>query len=496
MHEAYLAIDLGAESGRAVLGVLEEEKLRLEVVHRFPHEMQRLPTGLHWDITGLWREICAGLRAAGHWAREHDVRIASIGVDTWGVDWALVGKSGELIGLPHAYRDPRNEAAHAEAVERLGVETIYNATGIQFLPFNSLYSLYAQAKAGPELLECADQLLFIPDLLHYWLSGKRSVEATIASTSQMIDCRTGDWSSELVAGLGLPARLLRETSPPGTTLGTLREEIAKAVDLPADTTVVLPGSHDTASAVAAVPARAGSSWCYLSSGTWSLLGAELNEPCTSEAARGAMFTNELGVGGRYRFLKNISGLWLVQECRRDYARLGQEYDYAELTAQAAAAEPFGTLVDPNHASFATPGGMLEKMKTHAAEAGEPVPETPGQFVRAALESLALLYRQTLATLEQVLERQFEVLHIVGGGGQNELLNQMTADAAGREVRVGPYEATATGNLLVQAMAAGRIGDLEALREVVAGSTELSTYQPADSGRWAEAEERFKHLTSA
>lgn len=494
MKEAYLAIDLGAESGRAVLGVLEAGKLRLEVVHRFLHEMQRLPTGLHWDITGLWREICAGLRAAGVWAREHDVRIASIGVDTWGVDWALIGKSGELVGLPHAYRDPRNEAAHAEAVERLGVETIYNATGIQFLPFNSLYSLYAQAKAGPELLKGADELLFIPDLLHYWLSGERSVEATIASTSQMIDCRTGDWSEELIAGLDLPARLLRPTSPPGTTLGTLRGEIAEAVDLPADTAIVLPGAHDTASAVAAVPAEPHRQWCYLSSGTWSLLGAELTEPCTSEAARSAMFTNELGVGGRYRFLKNISGLWLVQECRRDYARLGKEFDYGELTAQAAAAEPFRTLLDPNHPSFAAPGGMLEKMKAHAAEAGEPVPEMPGHFVRAALESLALLYRQTLSTLEEVLDRRFEVLHIVGGGGQNELLNQMTADAAGREVRVGPYEATATGNLLVQAMAAGRIADLDALRQVVTNSTELTTYQPTNPGQWEEAEKRFRSVT--
>jgi rhamnulokinase len=512
MTTAAVAIDLGAESGRVIVGVLADGRspqatrrgeLRLEELHRFVHEPVWLPTGLHWNITGIWREIVTGLRLAASWAGANGVELTSVGVDTWGVDWAIVDAAGELVGLPHAYRDPRNTAAHDEVVAKLGAERIYQTTGIQFMVLNTLYSLYAQKLADPGALAAAERLLFMPDLLHYWLSGQQAVEATIASTSQMINCHTGDWAHDMLNELGLPAKLLGPTVPPGSVIGTLRPALAAETGLPATMRVVAPGSHDTASAVAAVPAKSasagesasadGHNWCYLSSGTWSLLGAELSGPCVNAAARQAMFTNELGVCGTTRFLKNIPGLWLVQECRRDLARQGQEFDYPTLTRLAGQAQPFATLVDPSHGSFQTPGGMLEKMAAVVRPTGQPVPDSPGGFVRCALESLALAYREKLAMLESILGRTFEVIHIVGGGGKNTLLCQMTADATGRRVVVGPYEATAMGNALVQMMATGAVADLAELRRIVARSTDLVTYEPTGSADWDRAYERFQRL---
>ncbi|MEX2092483.1 MAG: FGGY-family carbohydrate kinase [Pirellulales bacterium] len=490
MKQAYLAIDLGAESGRVIAATLADGRMLLEEIHRFVHEPVWLPTGLHWDATGIWREIVAGLRKAAAWASDQKVRLVSVGVDTWGVDWALVDKAGELVGLPHAYRDPRNQSAYEKTIARLGAERIYQTTGIQFMALNTLYSLYAQQLADPGALSAADRLLFMPDLFHYWLSGEMAVEATIASTSQMVDCHTGSWAREMLAELGLPAHILQSTVAPGTAVGTIRGQLATDTGLPADLKVIAPASHDTASAIAAVPAAEDSNWCYLSSGTWSLLGAELDEPCVSPAAQAAMFTNELGVLGTTRFLKNIPGLWLVQECRRDLARQGRQLDYVALTRLASEAQPFRTLVDPAHSAFQAPGNMLEKIAAVAGCAGQPAPESSGQFIRCCLESLALAYREKLATLESILDRRFDVIHIVGGGGKNELLNQMTADATGRHVVVGPYEATALGNALVQAMAAGDVRDLAELRRIVARSFDLATYEPTRVPEWEQAAERF------
>ena len=493
MSHGYIAIDLGAESGRAIVGTLAEGKLALEEVHRFPHEIVRLPTGLHWDVTHLWREIVEGLRKAAAWAGDHKAKLVSVGVDTWGVDWALIGPSGELIGLPHAYRDPRNRQAYDQAVDRLGEDLIYQSTGIQFMEINSLYSLYAQCSQGRELIDASDRLLFMPDLFHYWLSGEMATEATIASTSQMVDCHSGEWATELLEKLGVPAKILGRISPPATQVGTILPDLAADTGLPDDLMVVAPGSHDTASAVAAAPAVKSDNWCYLSSGTWSLLGAELEEPCVSDAAQAAMFTNERGVGGKIRFLKNIAGLWLVQECRRDLAKQGEQFDYVELTQQAAAAEEFRTLVDPSHGPFQTPGNMLEKIRQFACGSSQPEPETPGQFVRCCLESLALTYRRTLLQLEKVLEREYTTLHIVGGGGQNSLLNEMTAAATGRTVLVGPFEATAIGNTLAQAIAAGDLADLNELRTVVANSFDLQLYEPLSADSWLVAYDRYLDL---
>ncbi len=346
MTNGYIAIDLGAESGRVIIGVLERERLRLEEVHRFLHEPVWLPTGLYWNIIGIWQQIVAGLRRAAEWGQSNRVEFASVGVDTWGVDWALVDKAGELVGLPHAYRDPRNNAAYDDVMAKLGADRIYRTTGIQFMPINSLYSLYAHKSADPQAFVAVDQLLFVPDLLHYWLSGVQTVEATIASTSQMIDCHSGDWAHDMLSELGLPTNILGPISPPGTSVGKLRTKLAEDTGLPGNLQVVAPATHDTASAVAAVPSADESNWCYLSSGTWSLLGTELDEPCVSAEAQAASFTNELGVAGKFRFLKNIAGLWLVQECRRDFARRGQEFDYPTLTHLAGESYPLRTLVDP------------------------------------------------------------------------------------------------------------------------------------------------------
>jgi rhamnulokinase len=483
MCAAYIAIDLGAESGRVIVGVLEDERLRLEEVHRFVHESIWLPTGLHWDISGIWREIVAGLRRAAAWAKANKAELVSVGVDAWGVDWSLVDKAGELVGLPHAYRDPRNAAAYADVVAQLGNERIYQTTGIQFMPLNTLYSLYAHKRADPAALEAAARLLFIPDLIHFWLSGNLVVEATIASTSQMVDCQTGDWAGDMLGELGLPSRLLGTISPPGTSVGTLRRALAEQTGLPLGLQVIAPAAHDTASAVAAVPAVEGTNWCYLSSGTWSLLGAEIDAPCITPVAQAASFTNELGIASTYRFLKNIPGLWLVQQCRRDLECSGQDFDYVTLTRLAEEAAPFRTLLDPADERFQAPGEMLRKIADFARSTAQPAPESPGQFIRCCLESLALAYRDKLAMLESILGRRFDIIHVVGGGGKNQLLCQMTADATSRRVVVGPYEATATGNTLVQAMALGHVANHAELRQIVGKSHGLLVYEPRNAAQW-------------
>ncbi len=501
MATAYLAFDLGAESGRAMLAELGDERVTLTEVHRFPNTPQRLPSGLHWNLLELWANLVEGLRLGAAAARERGVPLVSLGVDTWGVDFGFVGKSGQLLGLPFAYRDERNPPAMAKAVAAVGEAAIYDATGIQFMPINSLYQLIAQQDAEPAVAEHAARLLFIPDLLHYFFSGAAVNEATVASTSQMVDPRpgNGEWALPLLRRLGLPTHLLQPIVPAGTKIGTLREELRKLTGAP-DVDVIVPGSHDTASAVAAVPVEdarmADGSWAYLSSGTWSLMGAELDEPVVTEASRAAGFTNERGVAGKIRFLKNIAGLWLVQEVRRDYARRGEAFDYPTLTQMADNAEPMRTLIDPAHAPFAAPGDMCAKIDAFADATRQPRPESPGQYVRCCLESLAMTYRHVFQTLEGLLGRRMEVLHIVGGGGRNTLLNQMTADAIGRAVVVGPFEGTAMGNALTQAMGRGDLRDLAAIRRVVRNSTDLQRVEPRNEAAYHAAEARFREVLGA
>lgn len=486
-------MDLGAESGRTVIGVLHDGKLTLEETHRFPHLPRKLPGGLHWDLTGLWGNILEGCRKSLARAKEQGLSVTSLGVDTWGVDCAFLGKSGELLALPRCYRDPRHLLAYTKTIKELGKEYLWRETGIQFMWLNTLYQVVAELEAEPAVPESAERFLFMPDLFHYFFTGRATVESSIASTSQMTDARTGKWALPMLERLEIPTGMLGEIIQPGTDLGALRKEVADEIGADESLHVIVPATHDTASAVAAVPADPSSRWAYLSSGTWSLMGAELNEPCLSDAAREVPFTNEGGVNGTIRFLKNIAGLWLVQECRRHFEKQGQKFDYNQLTTLAESVEPFRTVVDPAHEPFVTPGDMPGKIAAFARSTGQPEPATPGQFIRCCLESLALTYRHTLLSLQNVLDRNYEVLHIVGGGSKNQLLNQMTADALGIRVVAGPDEATAAGNILVQAMGAGHVADLAQIRSVVRNSFRPTEFQPQNCPSWAAAYERYLKL---
>lgn len=487
-----------------MLAILEGEPLvvRLEEAHRFSHEPLDTPVGPVWDLTTLWREVLAGVKAAAVMACGAGVEIQSVGCDTWGVDWGLVEPGGELVGLPHAYRDPEHARARDRVLSRIegGAEAVYARTGIPPQSFNTLFQVEARHAASPGLFTVNDtSLLLLPDLLHFWLSGVRANERTNASTTSMLSAVTGDWDRELLAMVGLPSTALGKIVEPGTRLGPVRAELAAALGLPKGVQVVAPGTHDTASAVAAVPAEGATagSWAYLSSGTWSLLGVELDRPMTSPEALEAGFTNEQGVGGKTRFLRNIAGLWLVQELRRDLERQDKKYEYAQLADLAAEALALRTIVDPNAADLAAPGGSIAKLRGHAERTGQPMPETPGQLTRCCLDSLALCYADTVERIESLTDHRIETLYLVGGGVNNRLLNQLAADATGRTVKLGPSEATALGNALVQATGLGLVKDVDALRGVVARSQGVEVVAPKpDSADWATAKRRFHALLNS
>ncbi|MCC7351598.1 MAG: rhamnulokinase [Phycisphaerales bacterium] len=487
----YLAFDLGAESGRAVLGTLDGATLRLSEQHRFLQPNSRLNGHLHWNLMTQWEELKTGLRKATS-SLPPDQKITALGVDTWGVDYGLIGEGGQVLSNPFMYRDVRTERIMDQAFARVSRERIFQMTGIQFMPLNTLFQLFAANRDHPKLLQAAQTLLFMPDLFNYLFTGQRKCELSIASTSQMIDPRTGQWATDLLRELSLPTHLLPEIVPSATIIGPLREDVASECGTDR-ITVVAPGCHDTASAVAAVPAEGGN-WCYISSGTWSLMGVEADRPIINELSSSYNYTNEIGVGGKIRFLKNIMGLWLVQECRRAWLKDGHEYSYAELTRLAAQSRPFGAWIAPEHPPFGSPGRMLAKIADFCQQSHQPIPATPGEFVRTCLESLALTYRRTLEGLERILGHRIDVVHIVGGGTQNELLNQMTADACGRPVVAGPVEATAIGNILAQAMAVGQVGSLADARAIVRGSFDVKRYEPHDTAAWDEAFGRFQKIS--
>ncbi len=471
----FLAVDLGAESGRVMLASLAEGRLAIEELYRFPNTSVQLPTGLYWDAFRLFNDIQHGLTIAG---RERKVEIAGIGIDTWGVDFGLLGADGALIDCPRHYRDPRTDGVPEKLFEVVPREQVFDYTGIQFMQLNSLYQLYAMKLAGSPALTAAHRLLFVPDLLNYWLTGVQKSEVSIASTSQFYDPRQKQFATELFERLGLPAGILPPVIETGTLLGPLRAEVAESTRL-GPVPVYATAAHDTASAVAAVPAS-GDNWCYISSGTWSLMGVELAEPVIDERVLKLNFTNEVGAGGTIRFLKNIAGLWLLQECRRDWAADGREYSYDELMRLAAEAGPAKARLDPD--AFLHAGQMPKKIAEWCAARGMPVPQTAGEICRTILEGLATRYSQVLESLEAVLGRRIEVIHIVGGGSKNRLLNQLVANTTGRTVIAGPSEATAIGNVLVQAIAAGELTGLAEGREVVRRSFELETFEPGNGSR--------------
>jgi rhamnulokinase len=490
----FLAFDLGAESGRAVLGTLDSGKLTLAEKHRFPNPAGRINGHLHWNLIAQWEELKTGLRKAAfeqHADHKDPVPIHGIGVDTWGVDFGLLSHSGELLGNPFHYRDSRTDGMFERAFSRVPREQIFEATGIQFMEINSLYQLLAMKEAGSSILGCADTLLFIPDLFNYLFTGQRKVEFSIASTSQMYDPRQKAWATELLEKLGLPTKILPEIVPSGTVIGPLREDIARECNVGA-IPVIAPATHDTASAVAAVPAQ-GNDWCYISSGTWSLMGVELAEPIINEKSLRYNYTNEGGVGGTTRFLKNIMGLWLVQECRRQWQREGHDHSYGELAQMANRSKPLAVLIDPDYKPFLSPGDMPRKIEEFCKQTGQRPPNARGEFIRACLDSLALTYRRTLDGLEDVLGRKVGAIHIVGGGCQNELLNQMTADACNRPVLAGPVEATAIGNILVQAMATGDVKTLADARTIVRQSFDLKRYEPRQTMQWDQAYAKYRQM---
>ena len=466
------AIDLGADSGRLVLGHFDGERVRAEELHRFASQPVRLPTGLHSDVAHIWHEIGVGLRAA---AAACGGRIDGVGVDTWGVDFALLDGEGGLLGLPYHYRDTLSAGMCERACARVPREEIFAATGLQFMSINSLYQLLALAEQRPALMQAARRLLFMPDLFTHWLGGGTHNERTIASTSQCYDPIHRDWAWKLLDRLEVPRGLFGPLLDPGSVAGTLRPEIASATGLES-APVLAPAGHDTALAVAAVPAL-GDGFAYISSGTWSLLGAELPAPLMSGAAGAAGFTNEIGVCGTVCFLKNLCGLWLVQECRRTWAELGNAYSHTQLVTMAEAAPAWRGIVDADAPELAQPGDMPARIAAYCRRSGQPVPGSPGEIVRVALDSLALKYHLVLSDLERLTGGRLEPLHIVGGGSRNRLLCQLAADATSRLVIAGPSEATALGNVLMQAMALGHLGSLAELRAVVRRSAEVVTYEP-------------------
>lgn len=483
----YVACDLGAESGRVMLGTLENGRLSLEEVHRFTNLTVWLDGSWRWDILRTFAELQVGLAKLA--ARGEQP--VSLSVDSWGVDYVWSGLGQTMLAPAYCYRDGRTDSTFDQALAAVGREKIFAETGIQFMSLNTLYQLLADQKFSPGLLDHADGFLCIADYLHFLFSGVRKAEESLASTTQLYNPAVRGWSAALQKAFGLPARIFPEIVASGTRLGSLRPEIAAELGL--ELSVVATCSHDTGAAVAAAPARGGDDWAYLSSGTWSLLGVELGSSLINEDVRRANYTNEGGYGGTTRFLKNLSGLWILQECRRTWEREGISLSYAELNRLAEAEAPLRTLLDPTDARFTKPGGMPERVAAFARDTGQPVPASPGAMTRAILESLALVYRESLDDLEKLTGRKIRVLHIVGGGSQSALLNQFTADATGRTVEAGPVEATAIGNILIQAIVDGQIPDLAALRAVVRSSFPIQTFQPSGDSAWAEASARLAAL---
>jgi rhamnulokinase len=459
----YLAFDFGAESGRAMVGRLAGGRLTVEELHRFANTPVRSGGALYWDFEGLWGEV----RRAVAMAVERGLSFDGVGVDTWGVDYGLIGADGVLLEAPRHYRDARNGAAMERLFERAPQEEVFGYTGIQFMQINTLYQWYAAKLAGDRSLAAARHLLNIPDLFNYRLTGVARSEVTIASTTQFFNPATMTWATELLERVGLDAKILCPLVQPGKLLGKMTE----APHWP----VYTSAGHDTASAVAAVPASGERNWCYISSGTWSLMGMEMERPVIGPQSLGMGVTNEVGVDGKIRLLKNIAGLWLLQECRRTWMEEGTEYSYEQLTRMAAEARPRVAAIDPD--AFLEPGDMPRKIAEHCSACGQEVPKTHGEFARCILESLAIRYREVLERLEKLAGQRIEVIHIVGGGSRNAVLNQMVADETGRVVIAGPSEATAVGNILVQAMGSGELGGLAELREVVRRSYEPVRFEP-------------------
>lgn len=489
MRNHFLAIDLGASSGRAILGSFEQGAFSMKEISRFPNTIQKVQGKLYWDVYALHRSVLEALR---YCVREQ-IELTSVGIDTWGVDYGFLGKDGTLLGLPRAYRDPYTEQAPEQYFEAVSRAELYSRTGIQIMPFNSVFQLYAAKRDRFSPLEAADKLLFMPDLLSYLLTGNPVCESTIASTGQVLNPYTRSIDERLLAPMGLKATLFAPMVHPGAKIGTLHPEVQQQTGASAIPVVAVAG-HDTASAVASVPTDT-PHFAYLSSGTWSLMGIETKDPIINEQSQAFNFTNEGGVEGTIRVLKNICGMWLLEECRREWKSQGTEYSYQTLVEMAAQAPAFRSFVNPDDPAFAHPTSMLSEIHHYCLRTGQAAPANPGQVVRLIYESLALRYRAVLEMLQALSPHPIEKLYVIGGGARNALLNQFAANSLRIPVISGPAEATAIGNIMIQAKAAGLVSSLPAMRALISESIECTAYTPQASTLWEEAYLRFSQLTT-
>lgn len=484
-----LAIDLGASSGRGIVGTFDGEKFALEENHRFPNEPVTVAGQFTWDILRIYHEIKTSLLKC---ANSADRDIASVGIDTWGVDFGFLDKNGHLLGSPVHYRDQRTAGMAEFSAKTVPAKRVYDITGIQVMEINSLYQLLAVKRDSPELLDIASDMLFVPDLLNYFLTGKKQTEYTIASTSQLLDAAARDWSAELIEKFGLPKRLFGKIVKPGTVCGDLTPALAEEIGI--CPRIISVAAHDTGSAVLAVPAKS-EKFIWISSGTWSIMGTETSAPVISDETRALNFTNEGGYGDKIRFSKNITGLWVEQEARRQWKREGEDVSFQALADEAAAATPLRCFIDTDDPRFATPGNIPKRIADYCRETGQYVPQTKGEIVRCILESLAMRYRYTVEGIDKLCGERIPAINIVGGGTKEEQLSQFAANACGRPVFAGPVEATALGNIAAQAIALGEVRDMWQAREIIADSFEVKTYEPQKDqlAAWDDAYGRFLKL---
>ncbi len=485
-HCKVLAFDFGASSGRAIIFEYDGKTLHETEIHRFSNDPVMVNGHLYWDILRLFHEIKQGILSC---MRSGHRDIEAIGIDTWGVDFALFDKHGNMMGNPYHYRDMRTHGMMELADKRFGNAYLFEKTGIQFNFFNTFYQLLSIIEQQPELLQQANRLLFMPDIFNYFLTGEMKNEYTISSTSQLLDANSRTWCTEIMDKAGIPSHLFETPVLPGTIIGPLRQDLCEELGCP-PIPVVAVGSHDTASAVASVPVEKDENYAYISTGTWALLGAELDSPLINQSAFSHNFTNEGGVEGRIRFLQNIMGLWIIQECRRQWQREGKDYSFQDLELAARASRPLVSLIDPDYETFATPGNMPERIRQFCRDTGQPVPQTEGEIIRTAAESLAFKCAYSIIGLEEIFGRTLDVIHMVGGGIKDTLVCQFVANASGKRVVTGPVEATGTGNAIVQMMALGKVPDLASARQIIKNATPTKEYLPQDRTTWQNAYQRF------
>lgn len=482
--KSFLAFDIGATSGRSILGTLDNGRLQMKELTRFPNQMLQIGDHFHWNIYSLFEHFKEGLVAA----KNEGVEISSIGIDTWGVDFALIAKDGSVLGAPYAYRDPHTNGMPEKFFEIVPREEVYDLTGIQVMNFNSLYQLFALKQANSSLLEAASEILFMPDALSYLLTGNKVVEYTIASTSQILNPRTKQFESQLLKAAGVSPSILGKIVMPGHLVGTLTDVLAEESEL-GKVPVIAVAGHDTASAVAAVPAE-NERFAYLSSGTWSLMGIEVKDAIINDETYALNYTNEGGIEGTTRFLKNITGMWLLEQCLKEWKKEGISYAYEKLVKMAESAPAFQSLIDPDHASFANPASMTKAITDYCLSTGQIAPSNHAEYVRCIFESLSLKYKSVLGKFIQLAPFPIEKLHVIGGGSKNPLLNQWTADAIGIPVIAGPSEATAIGNIMIQAKAAGCVDSLQEMRQIIRDSNQLEEFLPQNKVEWEKAYVKF------